>query len=73
MLITATEGRTIAQVEKRFDLGIPFRADETDLKAMIRSNPGLLLLHHGVVLKKWYYYDFPVGKEVKKYLISPAQ
>ncbi len=74
VMITASEGSTMAQLEKQFDLNIPvFRADETDLKAMIRSNPGLLLLHHGVILKKWHYHDFPVRKEVKKYLTSPAQ
>ncbi len=53
--------------------GPVFQADETNLKAMIRSNRGLLLLHHGVILKKWHYYDFPIGREVEKYLTSPAQ
>jgi len=43
--------------------GPVFQADETNLKAMIRSN----------ILKKWHYYDFPIGREVEKYLTSPAQ
>jgi len=49
--------------------GPVFQTDKTDLKAMIYFNPGLLLLRHGVILKKWHYYDFPIGKEMEKYLI----
>ena len=44
-------------------------ADDIELKAMIRSNPGLVLLHDGVVIDKWHYNDFPTANEVKE-LIS---
>ncbi len=74
VLVTATDQRTVKQIEARYGLRIPvFQADETDLKAMIRSNPGLLLLHHGVILKKWHYHDFPGSRQIKKFLTSPAQ
>lgn len=33
--------------------------DETTLKTMIRSNPGLLLLKGGVVMRKWSHNDLP--------------
>ncbi len=74
VLVTATDQRTVKQIEALYGLRIPvFQADETDLKAMIRSNPGLLLLHHGVILKKWHYHDFPGSRQIKKFLTSPAQ
>lgn len=36
--------------------------DEDILKVMVRSNPGLILLKDGVILKKWSNYDIPVFK-----------
>jgi uncharacterized membrane protein YphA (DoxX/SURF4 family) len=40
-------------------------ADDVILKSMVRSNPGLLLLKNGVVLRKWHFNDFPTVKEVR--------
>ena len=39
-------------------------ADDIELKAMIRSNPGMLLLKDGLVIKKWSYKDFPSSKQI---------
>lgn len=36
-----------------------FYMDDTVLKAMIRSNPGMILLEDGKILKKWHYNDIP--------------
>lgn len=46
-----------------------FFADDTELKAMIRSNPGLILMKNGVVISKWHHNDFPQIDEVEE-LIS---
>ncbi len=43
-----------------------YTVDETALKTMIRSNPGLLLLKNGVVLAKWGWRDIPEYKDVKE-------
>lgn len=46
-----------------------YNVDETALKTMVRANPGILLLHNGVVIAKWHWRDFPEYSEVKeKYL-----
>jgi len=72
VLITASDWKTISQYEKSFHLNIPaYQADETELKAIIRSNPGLMLMKNGVIIKKWAYRDFPTPDKVLKYLVSP--
>ncbi|MCX7954340.1 MAG: DoxX family protein [Bacteroidales bacterium] len=48
---------------------LPFKfyfCDETTLKTMIRSNPGLLLLKGPIVIEKWSFYDFPEIDEIKQ-------
>ena len=42
--------------------------DGTPLKSMVRSNPGLMLMHGNVVVKKWSAYNFPTYDIVKKYM-----
>ena len=34
-------------------------ADDIELKAMIRSNPGIVILQNGIIIKKYHYNDFP--------------
>ena len=40
--------------------------DETILKSMVRSNPGLILLKDGVILRKWNRNDFPSIEELNR-------
>ncbi len=43
--------------------------DEKPLKSMVRSNPGLLLLHNGTIIAKWSHFDIPEIAELEnKYL-----
>ena len=43
--------------------------DEKPLKSMVRSNPGLLLLHNGTIVAKWSHADIPDIKKLEnKYL-----
>ncbi len=47
-------------------LGFPvFFADATVLKAMIRSNPGIMTLKDGVVTGKWHFNSVPNSAEVR--------
>ena len=36
-----------------------FNCDETTLKTIIRSNPGLIVIKKGTILGKWHYNDIP--------------
>ncbi len=42
----------------------PFcQTDETTLRTVIRSNPGMLLLHDGIIIRKWSHNRLPVIEE----------
>jgi uncharacterized membrane protein YphA (DoxX/SURF4 family) len=44
--------------------------DNTVLKTMIRSNPGLMLIKDGKVIANWHYNNFPVYSDVKSRLMK---
>ncbi len=65
ILLTGTYDDEESLLKKMYAIDYPVAyADETELKAMIRSNPGFILLHNGVILKKWHYNDIPTIKEI---------
>lgn len=37
-----------------------YYGDELELKTMVRSNPGLMLMNNGVIINKWSKIDFPL-------------
>ena len=41
-----------------------YYGDELELKTMVRSNTGLMLMDNGVILDKWSKIDFPCEKEI---------
>lgn len=45
-----------------------YTGDEKMIKTIIRSNPGLMLVKNGVIVKKWHINDFPDIEEVEEYL-----
>ncbi|MBE0651230.1 MAG: DoxX family protein [Bacteroidales bacterium] len=72
VLITASDRAEISRIENGYHLIIPaFLADETELKAIIRSNPGLMMMRNGIIIKKWASRDFLTPDQVQKYLVSP--
>ncbi|MCQ2307556.1 MAG: DoxX family protein [Bacteroidales bacterium] len=40
-----------------------YYGDELELKTMVRSNPGLMLIDNGLIVNKWAKIDFPINKQ----------
>lgn len=58
--VTATTQAEAEEIQNSLGLELEFlAADEIMLKTMVRSNPGYLLIHKGVIIGKWGYRDFP--------------
>jgi uncharacterized membrane protein YphA (DoxX/SURF4 family) len=69
--LTASVGHDFEEFRHQHQLAVPyFYADATVLKAMIRSNPGLILVRDGTVLGKWHYNDTPGAAEVLDLLVN---
>lgn len=63
--------QSIDEWTDRTGAAYPFlKCDDVQLKAMVRANPGLLLLKNGVVLKKWSNNNLPDMAEFGK-ITSP--
>ena len=53
-LVTSSAANVVGMWEEKHKTGFRFsHADERELKTMIRSNPGLMLLKEGDVINKW--------------------
>jgi len=58
--LNASFPETVAEFQKTHNTNYPFLyVDQTVLKTIIRSNPGLLLIRNGEVLDKWHHNDIP--------------
>ena len=63
--LTAGTPSDIARWQDITGAEYPFYAtDATTLKTIIRSNPGLVLLHHGTVIRKWSHNNLPTREEL---------
>ncbi|MBI9033302.1 MAG: DoxX family protein [Bacteroidales bacterium] len=67
ILLTSSLQEEINSVYKKHEVNMDYGfSDDVTLKAMIRNNPGVLLLKDGVILKKWAYRDLPDPSDIKK-------
>lgn len=65
--LTSSTREAIDQFKQEVDTDIEFYiSDNTVLKTMIRSNPGLMLLKGGTVLGMWHYHSLPAYDDIKK-------
>lgn len=78
VLLTASVSSTaVADMEKfkekinEPDLEIYF-GDDTALKGMIRSNPGVILMKGSTVLKMWNWRDFPNVEQIDKVALDKS-
>jgi hypothetical protein len=68
--VTVNDGK-IDEFRHKYQTAYPFfYADETPLKTMIRSNPGLILLKNGVVINKWHYRHLPTFDQLNQQYFS---
>ncbi|MCP4459855.1 MAG: DoxX family protein [Cytophagales bacterium] len=68
-LLTSSSYEVFDSFRHENQLAFPFYfADETVLKAVVRSNPGILLFKDGVVKGKWHFNSVPNIARVRKLL-----
>ena len=67
--ITASGEADFEAFRHEYQLAIPYYlSDATVIKAMIRSNPGMMLLKDGTVLGKWHNNDIPSVGDIAELL-----
>ena len=64
-IITANDEATYENFRHEYQIALPYYyADGTVIKAMIRANPGLILIKDGIILGKWHNNDIPAKEEI---------
>ena len=58
--LSSSDVNVITDYAKSKGVSIPFyNTDETTLKTIVRSNPGVLVLEQGTIKEKWHYNTVP--------------
>ncbi len=71
LLLTSSSSEVARSLQDEMDLVLEtFYADAVPLKSMVRSNPGVLLLQNGTVIKKWSKITFPSKEELEEDYLS---
>lgn len=63
-IVTSSSGEQVANIKAFLQPNLPFvTADEKVLEAMIRANPGLVLLSKGTIVGKFNFNDIPISSK----------
>lgn len=69
VLVMSADFESVQLFREQYGIDVAaYSLDETVIKAMIRSNPGYMLLEDGVVRGKWHYQDIPTAEQLKQLL-----
>ena len=70
LAITSADGPKFEEFRHEVQLAVPYYfTDNTVLKTIMRSNPGVWLLQNGTVKGKWHYNDIPTAEQVLKLIL----
>lgn len=71
IMISTAEKEEVIAFREKYELDIPtFMNDETELKAMTRSNPTLMVIENGVITGKFAFRATPSWKWIKENLLN---
>jgi hypothetical protein len=74
ILLTSNSAQDVTKLSKDLKLMLEvFYADAVPLKSMVRSNPGLILLKDGIVIKKWPSSALPDYNQLAKEYFSKSE
>lgn len=63
--VTASLDSEIEAIKKELDINYAFyKADPILLKTVVRANPGIVLVHNGIIKAKWHHNDFPTAEKL---------
>ena len=69
IVLTGSSQQAIDDFRHQYQTPYPFYlSDEIELKTVIRSNPGLLLLKDGIVKAKWAHRDIPAPEQMDAWI-----
>ena len=66
--MTSSSPEQIKKADKELNLALDYySADEIMLKTVVRSNPGLVLIKNGSIMRKWHHRNIPDADELNEY------
>lgn len=73
ILLTGSLQEEIENFQAKYPSEVEYyNADDTELKIMVRANPGLVLIRDGVVIDKWHYHDLPGMEQLDRDYFSAS-